>query len=93
LERDCTLPRNPEVFVVGDLIARDWLPGLAGVAMQSGPDAASQIPRRLDGDTTPRACHYRDLVTPTLTSSLNRSFRTSTRRDDCHAGSVRDVHG
>jgi NADH dehydrogenase len=61
VERDCTLPGHPEVFVVGDLMALDSLPGLAEVAMQSGLHAASQIRRRLDGDTTPRAFHYRDL--------------------------------
>ena len=48
--RDCTLPGHPEVFVVGDLMALDRLPGLAEVAIQSGRHAASTIRRRLDGD-------------------------------------------
>jgi NADH:ubiquinone reductase (H+-translocating) len=60
---DCTLPGHPEVFVVGDLMALDSLPGLAEVAMQSGLHAASQIRRRLEGDTTPRKFRYRDLGT------------------------------
>jgi NADH dehydrogenase len=60
---DCTLPGHPEVFVVGDLMALDSLPGLAEVALQSGLHAASQTLRRLDGDSTPRRFRYRDLGT------------------------------
>jgi NADH:ubiquinone reductase (H+-translocating) len=58
---DCTLPGHPEVFVVGDLMALDSLPGLAEVAMQSGLHAAAEIRRRLEGDTTPRRFRYVDL--------------------------------
>ncbi len=61
VEADCTLPGHPEVFVVGDLMALDGLPGLAEVAMQSGRHAAHEIGRRLDGDTRPRPFRYRDL--------------------------------
>ena len=55
VERDCTLPGHPEVFVVGDLMALDGLPGLAEVAIQSGRHAAAEIQRRLDGDAQPQA--------------------------------------
>ena len=58
---DCTLPGHPEVFVVGDLMALDRLPGLAEVAIQSGRHAAAEIRRRLDGDAEPRPFRYRDL--------------------------------
>jgi NADH:ubiquinone reductase (H+-translocating) len=58
---DCTLPGHPEVFVVGDLMARDSLPGLAEVAMQSGLPAASEIRRRLAGGATPRRFRCVDL--------------------------------
>jgi NADH dehydrogenase len=58
---DCTVPGHPEVFVVGDLMALDGLPGLAEVAMQSGMHAASEIRRRLDGDRSPRRFRYVDL--------------------------------
>jgi NADH:ubiquinone reductase (H+-translocating) len=58
---DCTLPGHREVFVVGDLMALDSLPGLAEVAMQSGLHAASEIHRRLDGGTAPRRFRYVDL--------------------------------
>ena len=49
VESDCTLPGHPEVFVIGDLMALDRLPGLAEVAIQSGRHAAGEIRRRLDG--------------------------------------------
>jgi NADH:quinone reductase (non-electrogenic) len=58
---DCTLPGRPEVFVVGDLMALDRLPGLAEVAIQSARHAAGEIRRRLDGDAQPRPFRYRDL--------------------------------
>jgi NADH:ubiquinone reductase (H+-translocating) len=61
VEPDCTLPGHPEVFVVGDLMALNDLPGLAEVAMQSGRHASSEIRRRLDGETEPRPFHYVDL--------------------------------
>ena len=61
VEADCTLPGHPEVFVVGDLMALDRLPGLAEVAIQSGRHAASEIRHRLAGDAQPRPFRYRDL--------------------------------
>ena len=57
---DCSLPGHPEVFVIGDLMTLDGLPGVAQVAMQSGRHAAGTIVRRLHGDTTARPFHYRD---------------------------------
>jgi NADH dehydrogenase len=57
---DCTLPGHPEVFVVGDLMSLDDLPGLARVAIQSGRHAATTIARRLHGDITERPFRYRD---------------------------------
>jgi NADH:quinone reductase (non-electrogenic) len=61
VEPDCTLPGHPEVFVVGDLMSLDGLPGLAEVAMQSGQHSAAEIRRRLDGVAEPRPFRYRDL--------------------------------
>ncbi|HEX3335567.1 MAG TPA: NAD(P)/FAD-dependent oxidoreductase [Jatrophihabitans sp.] len=46
---DCTLPGHPEVFVIGDMMTLDNLPGVAQVAMQQGKYAADQIDRRLRG--------------------------------------------
>jgi NADH dehydrogenase len=60
VQPDCTLPGHPEVFVIGDLMSLDGLPGLARVAVDSGRHAARTIVRRLDGDTAPRPFHYRN---------------------------------
>jgi NADH:ubiquinone reductase (H+-translocating) len=62
VQPDCSLPGRPEMFVVGDLMALNGLPGLAEVAMQSGRHAARTIVRRLRGrPTTP--FRYLDLGT------------------------------
>ncbi len=58
---DCTLPEHPEVFVVGDMMSLNGLPGVAEVAMQSGIHAARTIKRRLGGDATAKPFVYRDL--------------------------------
>lgn len=57
---DCTLPGRPEVFVVGDLMALDGLPGVAQVAIQSGRHAARTVVRRLAGDGSVVPFRYRD---------------------------------
>jgi NADH dehydrogenase len=67
-QADCTLPGHPEIFVVGDLMSLDDLPGLAEVAMQSGRHAAETIRRRLAGDDSSRPFRYRDLGTMTTVS-------------------------
>ncbi|MFI7024410.1 NAD(P)/FAD-dependent oxidoreductase [Micromonospora sp. NPDC049900] len=60
VEPDCTLPGHPEVFVVGDLMALDRLPGVAQVAIQGGRHAARQILRRLRGEPAGQPFRYRD---------------------------------
>jgi len=60
VEPDCTLPGHPEVFVVGDLMRFEGLPGVAQVAIQSGQHAADQIRRRVRGEPTGQAFVYRD---------------------------------
>ena len=62
VEPDCSMPGYPEVFVVGDLMGLDDLPGVAEVAMQSGAHAAHTIVRRLKGEA-PKPFRYRDLGT------------------------------
>jgi NADH dehydrogenase len=57
---DCSLPGHPEVFVVGDLMALDELPGVAQVAIQSAEHAADQIARRLRGEETGQPFRYKD---------------------------------
>jgi NADH dehydrogenase len=46
---DLTLPGHPEVFVVGDMISLDHLPGVAQVAIQGAKYAAKEIDRRIKG--------------------------------------------
>jgi NADH dehydrogenase len=48
------------VFLVGDLITLDNLPGVCQVAMQGGKHAARQIVRRLKGDESGQPFRYFD---------------------------------
>jgi NADH dehydrogenase len=74
---DCTLPGHAEVFVVGDLMGLDGLPGLAEVAIQSGRHAAAEIRRRLGNDTQPRPFRYRDLGS---LAAVSRYYAVGERR-------------
>jgi NADH:ubiquinone reductase (H+-translocating) len=60
VNKDLTLPGHPEVFVLGDMMALDKLPGVAQVAMQGGKHAAGQIERRLRGQETGQPFKYFD---------------------------------
>jgi NADH dehydrogenase len=51
---DLTLPGHPEVFVVGDMISLDHLPGVAQVAIQGGKYAAKEIKARLSDNKSPQ---------------------------------------
>jgi NADH dehydrogenase len=57
---DCTVPGHPEIFVVGDVMALDNLPGVAQVAIQTGRYAAAQITARLQGHEGKPAFKYHD---------------------------------
>ena len=57
---DLSLPGHPEVFVVGDMIALDGLPGVAQVAIQGGRHVARQIKDRLAGKPVGQAFKYHD---------------------------------
>ncbi|MGH3581152.1 MAG: NAD(P)/FAD-dependent oxidoreductase, partial [Mycobacterium sp.] len=60
VDADLTVPGHPEIFVIGDLVGRDHLPGVAENAMQGGLHAAASIRHDLAG--TPRKPYrYRDL--------------------------------
>ena len=52
---DLTLPGYPEVFVVGDMIALNNLPGVAQVAIQGAKYAAKEIKGRLKGKAAAEA--------------------------------------
>jgi NADH:ubiquinone reductase (H+-translocating) len=60
VQPDLTLPGHPEVFVVGDMVALDDLPGVAQVAIQGGRHAAATIRARLAGRPEPGAFQYKD---------------------------------
>ncbi|REE73921.1 NADH dehydrogenase [Rhodococcus wratislaviensis] len=63
VREDLTVPGHPEVFVIGDMMARDRLPGVAQVAIQGGRYAARQIAagaRRRDSSPDRIPFRYRD---------------------------------
>jgi NADH dehydrogenase len=60
VEPDLSVPGHPEVFVVGDLVGRDHLPGVAENAMQGGMHAAACVRRDLAGKPR-KPYRYRDL--------------------------------
>jgi NADH dehydrogenase len=74
---DCSIAGYPEIFVVGDMMDLEGLPGLAEVAMQSGAHAARVIRSRVDGRNEPPPFRYRDLGTMAAVSrtSAVASFR------------------
>ncbi len=57
---DLTLPGYPEVFVVGDMIALNNLPGVAQVAIQGAKYAAREIKRREKGKPAQKPFKYFD---------------------------------
>jgi NADH dehydrogenase len=57
---DLTLPGHPEVFVVGDLIGFQNLPGVAQVAIQSSKYAAKEIRNRVAGKPSQGPFKYWD---------------------------------
>jgi NADH dehydrogenase len=60
VQADLTLPGHPEVFVVGDMISLDDLPGVAQVAIQGGQYAANQIKREVGRRGPQGPFHYHD---------------------------------
>ncbi|KMO75342.1 NADH dehydrogenase [Mycolicibacterium chlorophenolicum] len=57
---DLSVPGHPEIFVIGDLVGRDNLPGVAENAMQGGLHVAACVRREL-ADRPRRDYRYRDL--------------------------------
>ena len=57
---DLTLPGYPEVFVVGDMISLDNLPGVAQVAIQGAKYAAKEIDGRLKHKPAQKPFKYFD---------------------------------
>jgi len=84
VEPDCSLPGFPEVFVVGDMMLLDGLPGVAEVAMQSGRHAARTIVRRINSADAARPFRYRDLGT----AATIARFRALVYRGRLHAAGL-----
>jgi NADH dehydrogenase len=61
VQPDCSLPGHPEVFVVGDMMNHNDLPGVAEVALQSGLHAAHVIKKRVINHAEPTPWKYTDL--------------------------------
>jgi NADH:ubiquinone reductase (H+-translocating) len=61
VSEDLTIAGHPEIFVVGDVMSLDKLPGVAEVAMQSGLHAAHEIRHAIAGQEWSRPFKYRDL--------------------------------
>jgi NADH dehydrogenase len=58
---DCTIPGHPEIYVTGDVMSLNKLPGVAEVAMQSGLHAGNRIRHAVAGDEAVKPFRYRDL--------------------------------
>jgi NADH dehydrogenase len=58
---ELAIPGHPEIFVAGDLMSLEKLPGVAEVAMQSGLHAGHQVRRAIAGDQAMHQFRYRDL--------------------------------
>jgi NADH dehydrogenase len=57
---DLTVPGHPEIFVVGDLMSLDGLPGVAQVSIQGGGYAGRTIRERLAGKPAGKPFRYFD---------------------------------
>jgi NADH:ubiquinone reductase (H+-translocating) len=68
---DLTLPGHPEVFVVGDMIDLDHLPGVAQVAIQGAKYAAKEIDGRLKGKPAQKPFKYFDKGSMATISRFN----------------------
>ena len=68
---DLTLPGHPEVFVVGDMISLDNLPGVAQVAIQGAKYAAKEIDGRLKGKAPQPPFRYFDKGSMAIISRFN----------------------
>ncbi len=60
VQPDLSLPGNPDVFVIGDLMSYPDVPGMAQGAIQSGRHAAKVIRARLEGKESPGKFDYFD---------------------------------
>ncbi|MFI5841577.1 NAD(P)/FAD-dependent oxidoreductase [Catenuloplanes sp. NPDC051500] len=71
VQPDLTIAGHPEIFVVGESMTRDKLPGVAQVAMQGGTYAGRTIARRLAGRSTDKPFAYFDKGNMAVVSRFN----------------------
>jgi len=60
VERDLSLPGHPEVYVIGDMMALDRLPGVSPVAIQGAKHVAKAITARAAGQPSTKPFRYFD---------------------------------
>ncbi len=60
VQRDLSLPGHPEVFVIGDMMGLDRLPGVSPVAIQGAKHVAKQIKADAKGSPERKDFHYFD---------------------------------
>ncbi|WP_241834843.1 NAD(P)/FAD-dependent oxidoreductase [Pseudofrankia asymbiotica] len=60
VQPDLTLPGHPEVYVIGDMMSLNRLPGVAQVAIQGGRHAARDIRARIEGRQSGKLFKYHD---------------------------------
>jgi NADH dehydrogenase len=58
---DCTIPDHPEIFVTGDMMSLNKLPGVCEVAMQTGIYVGERIKHEVTGGMPTKPFRYRDL--------------------------------
>jgi NADH:ubiquinone reductase (H+-translocating) len=58
---DCTIPDHPEIFVTGDMMSLNKLPGVCEVAMQTGIYAGQRIKHEVAGKVPTKPFRYHDL--------------------------------
>ena len=68
---DLTLPGHPEVFVVGDMVSLNNLPGVAQVAIQGAKYAATEIKNRLNEKEPQPPFKYFDKGSMAIISRFN----------------------
>ncbi len=71
VQPDCSLPGQPDVYVIGDMMTLNNYPGVAQVAMQQGKYVADQIRRRVRGKADQKPFHYFDKGSMATISRFN----------------------
>jgi NADH dehydrogenase len=71
VQPDCSLPGQPDVYVIGDMMTLNNYPGVAQVAMQQGKYVAEQIRRRVRGKADQKPFHYFDKGSMATISRFN----------------------